>query len=399
MIDLADRRLIVMVLATYAVLRVFSAILIEVVAAHQDPAGVPNGPANGATTSYWDVVRTWDGEWYRKIAETGYPREVPRNELGVVQQNPWAFYPLYPMLTRVLMAVTGGSFAVVGSLFALACGAVAAVLMAILLRPRIGAAAAWCATALLFASPPSPVFQMTYTESLALALLFAFLIAIEREWWEWAGLIAIALGLARPVAVPLGVVALVACLMRWRARRERPLDGWEISQLGIMLTATAASAGIWPAIAWASTGERSAYTETMASWRGTGKVVPFKPWIDNFHLLFGGVALPMLLLFVIGYAVLFAGPWASALGGPMRAWCLAYGFYLLAVLDVWTSVYRYLVFVFPVAVVLIGAGWKRPERRVLVGIRTAVWLVLFLGWQWWWCAELLLIHPPSDYPI
>ncbi len=397
--DLLNRRLVLVVLATYAVLRVFSAILIEVVAAHQDPAGVPGGPANGHSTSYWDVVRTWDGDWYRKIATDGYPTELPRNDQGVVQQNPWAFYPLFPMVTRLLMTVTGGSFAVVGSLFALACGALAAVLMAVLLRPRIGAYAAWAATAVLFAAPPSPVFQMAYTESLALALLLAFLLAVDRGYWEWAGLIAIALGLARPVAVPLGVVALVACVMRWRERRERPIDRWEYGQLGIMLLATGASAGIWPAIGWAITGERNAYTDTMASWRGTGEVVPFKPWIDNFHLLFGAAGLPLLIFFVVGYAVLFAGPWADALGAPMRAWCLAYGFYLLAVLDVWTSVYRYLLFAFPVAVVVIGAGWRRPEKRVLVGARTAVWVVLCLAWQWWWCAELLLIHPPSDFPI
>lgn len=396
---LVDRRLITVVLATYVVLRAFSAVLIGVVAAHQDPAGVPGGPADGESPSYWDIVRTWDGEWYRKIAEDGYPAQIPRDEHGTVQQNPWAFYPLFPMLTRLLMAVTGGSFAVAGSLFALVCGAAAAVLMAVLLRPRIGASAAWLATALLFASPPSPVFQMAYTESLALALLLGFLLAVDRGWWEWAGLIAIVLGLARPVAVPLGVVALVACVLRWKERKARPLDRWEYSQLGIMLVATAVSAGIWPAIAWASTGERNAYTETMASWRGSGKVVAFKPWVDNFHLLFGSAAVPVLLLFVLGYALLFAGPWAQALGGPMRAWCLAYGFYLLAVLDVWTSVYRYLVFVFPVTVILIGAGNRRPDKRVLLGLRAAVWLVLFLGWQWWWCAELLLIHPPADFPI
>ena len=37
-------------------------------------------------------------------------------------------------------------------------------------------------------------------------------------------------------------------------------------------------------------------------------------------------------------------------------------------------------------------------RRVLVGLRTVLIVGLFIGWQLWWCWELLRFVPPSDYP-
>ena len=45
----------------------------------------------------------FDGSWYRNVAENGYPAELPRGEDGLVQQNAWAFFPLFPMLARGLM--------------------------------------------------------------------------------------------------------------------------------------------------------------------------------------------------------------------------------------------------------------------------------------------------------
>lgn len=395
--DLLQRHLLVCVVAAYLLLRLFSAVVMQLVASQQNPGFIfySNGHQD-----YWQMTHVWDGRWYQTIVEQGYPSQLPEDG-GVVQQNQWAFYPMYPAMVRVLMTLTGGSFAVVGSLLSLALGALAVGMMAVLVRDKVGPVIAFCVTCVFAASPPSPVLQMTYTESLALVLLIGALVALQREQWWLAALAALATGLARPVAVPLGVVALVAVWLRWRTREERPIRRREWVAMISMLVGCGVAGGLWPVIAALWTGVPSAYTDTMASWRSDGRIVYFQPWVANFDQLFGNGVLAVLVLvaLVLGFLLITIGPWADAMGPIMRTWLLAYAFYLLAVLDAWTSTYRYLLFMFPILIVFVGAGWKNHSKRLLVGWRTFIWVGLGLGWQVWWCWTLLVLRHSSGDPI
>ena len=396
-VDLLHRRLLLCVVVAYLLLRLFSAVVMQLVAWRQDPSYLFYSTGH---QDYWQMTHVWDGRWYQMIVEQGYPSHLPAID-GVVQQNQWAFYPMYPGMVSLLMFLTGGSFAVVGSLLSLVLGGVAVCLMAVLVRERVGAVAAFCVVCVFAASPPSPVLQMTYTESLALALLIGALLALQRRQWWPAALAALAAGLARPVAVPLAVVAVVALCLRWRDREADPIGRRERVAMGSTLVGCAVAGGIWPAIAWWATGVPSAYTDTMGAWRSSGKVVYFQPWIANFDMLLGNgvLAVLVLVLLVAGFLVIILGPWADAMGPIMRTWLLAYAFYLLAVLDAWTSTYRYLLFMFPILIVLVGAGWKARSRRLLVGWRTVIWVGLGLGWQVWWCWTLLVLKHVSGDPI
>ena len=70
-----------------------------------------------------------------EIAENGYPHVLPRDpDTGDLQQNPWAFYPLFPVLTRALMVFTGAPFAITGAILSLVLGGAAAVVIAGMLR-------------------------------------------------------------------------------------------------------------------------------------------------------------------------------------------------------------------------------------------------------------------------
>jgi hypothetical protein len=55
---------------------------------------------------------------------------------------------------------------------------------------------------------------------------------------------------------------------------------------------------------------------------------------------------------------------------------------------------------FPLLVVMIGAGWsdRRGNSTVRVLVRTAPWLVVFIAGQYVWTEELWRFVPPSDYP-
>ncbi|MFC6705539.1 hypothetical protein ACFQDH_09720 [Flexivirga alba] len=396
-VDLLQRRLLVCVVAAYLVLRIFSAVVMQLVASQQNPGFIFYSDNH---QDYWLMTHVWDGRWYQTIVEQGYPSQLPEVG-GVVQQNQWAFYPMYPGMVRLLMTLTGGSFAVVGSLLSLALGALAVGMMAVLVRDKVGPVVAFCVVCVFAASPPSPVLQMTYTESLGLVLLIGALLALQRGQWWPAGLAALATGLARPVAVPLGVVALVAVWLRWKGREERPIRRPEWIAMVGMLVSCGIAGGIWPAIAAWRTGVAGAYTDTMASWRSDGNIVYFQPWIANFDQLFGNGFMAGLLLtiLILGFLLITIGPWADAMGPIMRTWLLAYAFYLLAVLDAWTSTYRYLLFMFPILIVFVGAGWKDQAQRLLVGWRTFIWVGLGLGWQVWWCWTLLVLRHSSGDPI
>lgn len=390
-----DRRLLSWVLLAYLLCRAFSAVLIVWMAPHDGPLVVSYRTGTGPL-GYWDVVHSWDGKWYQQIIRDGYPDVLPHRADGSIDQNTWAFLPLYPVLVKGVMAAAGVSFAVAGSLLSLACGGAAVLLMAVLLRERIGAAGAFAACLVLAAAPSSPVLQMTYTESLGILLLVVFLWGVDRSRWAEAIGAALLLGFERPIALPL-VGVMVAVLLRMAVRRAalRPTLPDVLGAL-LALVATGVSGLVWPLVAAHVTGDLTAYTDTQAAWR-TGAVVPFKPWVDNFQLLFGvGRGIVVLFVLVAMVLLMMLGPWARDLGFLLRAWMLSYSVYLLATVDVWTSIYRYLLFLWPLTAIMVGAAHRRSQDRTLVGLRTVLITGLFLGWQVWWVWELLRFIPPSD---
>lgn len=393
-----DRRLIPLVILGYLLCRTFSAVLIFWIAQNQPVEGIPGGPA-GTDPSYWDEVRMWDGRWYEEIARKGYPQTLPTGADGSVQQNAWAFLPLYPLVVKGLMVLTGASFPVAGSMLSLVFGCAAVCVMAVLLRERIGAPAALTSVVVFAALPPSITFQMTYTESLALLVLMGFLLAVTREAWIPAAIFAVMMGVTRPIAAPMGLVILVVAALRWRGRHARPLQLADLRGMAIAFGGCVVAAVLWTTIAGQVTGNPRAYLDTQATWRADG-VVFFEPWFNNFSLLFGSVgAVLVLAALLISFVAMVTGPWARALGPVLLGWTVAYAAYLVATVDVWTSTYRYALLLFPLVPIALGVAWKRRDERVLIGLRFAVFLVLALGWQVWWGWTLLRFVPPTGNPI
>lgn len=392
-----DRRLTWWVLGGFLLARVFSAVLIAWMAPSSGRLVVANREGSGPL-GYWDMVHAWDGKWYEQIINEGYPQVLPLDQENRVAQNTWAFLPLFPTLTAGIMTVTGLSFAVAGSLLSIGCAAAAVVLMSVLLRERVGARAAFGATLLFSFAPSSPVLQMTYTESLGILLLTIFLWGITRHSWGVACLAALLLGFERPIALSMAGVV-VAVLLRMVLRRHteqvRPRD---LVGAVTTLVVTGLSGLAWPAVAAWRTGQADAYVLTQAAWRAPGGVVPFKPWLTNFQLVFGeGKGVIVVFVVVACWFLVMAGPWSRGLGFELRAWMVSYSLYLVAITDVWTSTYRFLLFLWPVGAILIGAAQPRARDRLLVGWRTAAWVVIFAGWQIWWVFELLKFTPPADF--
>ena len=335
----------------------------------------------------------WDGRWYQIIAEFGYPTTLTSTD-GHLDENAWAFMPVYPFLTRLLMTITNAPWEVAGITISFAAGLGSAYLLYRLLHPRLGHGRSLFAVAVFCAGPTSPLFQVTYAESLGYFLLLLVLVL----WTEkrWIALLPAMLFLAftRPAGLALAAAFAIALIARIVKRRTIPLPRREGVWLGA-LTVYAGLLGLaWPAIAWWVTGVPKAYTDTELAWRagyiGYGGLVPFAAWFQGAHwwlshLGFGGTAASVwgtiaTIVIMLGFASLFLIPAVRRLGLVTCAWLAGYGIYILAVFFPQSSTFRILSPMFPLAGAL--AAPRRWWYRVLVLAACVAGQVAWLTWMW-----------------
>lgn len=375
---------VVTLLAVYAATRVWGAYLIARAARHQAPS-IWTGPRSG----YLDMAQLWDAQWYRIIAERGYPAALPLTADGAVAQNPWAFFPGFPYTVRPVMALTGLPFSAAAVLVDVALGGCAVVVVMRLLQRTAGRRAGLHAAVLLCAFPSAPVLQIAYSESLALLLLALATWWLVQRRYGWCALAVVALALTRPVVAPFAVVVLAHLVVRWRAREPFGARS-RAAVVGLGLLA-AASSLLWPAVVGWRVGSLDAYQRTQAAWR-TGGVLqrPFAQTLDITRLLWGGDGPRWLVAGAVVLVLVVVSPWGRRLGAELQTWTLAYPTYLAAVLEPWTSTFRYLLLAYP----LLGIV------AVAVRSRWAVLALALLGlWQQaHWVDTLLVFDPPTDYP-
>src|SRR5947209_1401945 len=122
-----------------------------------------------------DKLLAWDAHQYLLIAEHGY-RAIPYG---------YRFFPLYPMLVRLLGHVTGYSAAaiLIPSLCAFAAGVA---LYELVLRETGSAPTSRLATWLLLASPACAPMVMGYSESLGILAAILGFLAARSGRWGWA---------------------------------------------------------------------------------------------------------------------------------------------------------------------------------------------------------------------
>ncbi len=373
-------------LAVYLLTRVLDFVIVDRVARFQVPS-LWNGPNPG----YLGVVSLWDGDWYRRIAENGYPTTIPRDFAGVSQQNAWAFYPLYPAVVRAVMTITGAGWPLAASTTSLVCGAAAVLVMRSLVEPVAGRSLALWTVALFSAFPSAPVLQLAYTESLSMLLVVSALWCLQRRHYLLAAAVVLLIGVSRPVAVPMAVVVGLHLLTRLRRRRKEPLPGTTLAALGLLAAASVLAAVSWTLIVGAVTGDPNGYTDTMAAWRVGHRIVLLKPWWGISQYLLGHWFGPAALLaVVVVLAWWLTRPQARVIAGDLRAWVVCYLGYLAFVLDPSTSLVRYLLAAFPFGTLLAAASPSRAYRRALV--------VAFVAGQVVWVAWLWRFTPPADWP-
>ena len=233
--------------------------------------------------------------------------------------------------------------------------------------------------------PVAPVLQVPYAESLGMLFLAGALhLLIRRNYWGAMPLVVL-LCLSRPAGVPFAAVVLLHLFLRWRNRESSPFPMRERAGGALLLLVSAFMAFAWMLVAWWVTGDRSTYTDTETSWRGT-ELVLFKPWFDVGAELAGPFWGPLLPVLLVGLAGLYLNSRAvRRLGPELQMWCGAYLLYLLAVLDPQSSTFRMLLPLFPLALAAAFISTSRAYRWTVVlmfSLLQIVWIV----WLWQYAA-------------
>jgi hypothetical protein len=311
--------------------------------------------ATTSKTTLHQGLLSWDGDWYRRIAEHGYA-SIPRT--GV------RFFPLYPLLARYLAPVFGGMVSV--SLLVLANGPALlyGILLARLVRQEGGdegaaARAAW----LVALVPPAFVLVFGYSEAIAGCLAVGMFIALRSRRWWWAAAAGYLSGLIRPSGIVLALPALIEACRGLRGMSLR--DG--VARVAAV-AAPAAGAG------------------TYLAWVGARFGKPLLPLqVQQRSFLRGGYANPFDALMRAGRAAFNGDFVPNGIHFPMlivalllvlvviRRWPASYSVYALVTVVIALSakrlgsVERYCFTAFPLVLALVSLTRnRRVEQSVLV---------------------------------
>ncbi|CAI3801506.1 hypothetical protein NKCBBBOE_02858 [Pseudarthrobacter sp. MM222] len=402
----------IQVAGLYLAARLVSAWIFMAAALHQ---GV--NPWFPARPDYWSFVNIWDARWYGEVLQNGYPEVLPTDGTGAVQENAWAFYALFPTLGRVLAGVTGMQPAFALTLIASVCGLGAALVVYSLFSLKATHGTALWGTVFFSTFPVSEVLQVPYAESLNLLLLATALLLVVQRRYLAAMPVVVLMCLSRPTGVPFAAMAGLLLLYRLWQRRAAggqpasdaedgrgsrfPATLWttaphtnsELWSLAGLTAVSGIGALLWPAIAWAVTGDLQAYTKTETVWRGHD-LVPFKPWFDTGIMLFGptlGVLAPFV--FVTLFVVFMMSRPVAALGTELRLWCCCYMGYLLVFLHPQTSTFRMLLPLFPLALSAALVSRSRAYRGTVV-LMFLLLQIVWIVWLWAWAP----LPGGGDYP-
>ena len=149
--------------------------------------------------TWLDMWGVWDSQWYMDIAQNGYSTATKLPDFP--DQTNFPFFPLYPLLMRLLGNLFGGHYFWAGLIISNACLLLSCYVLYKLVEMQWGTKLALRSVKYLFLFPVSFIFSGVFTEALYLLLsLLCFYLAKRRQWWL-AGLCGALLSATRTLGV------------------------------------------------------------------------------------------------------------------------------------------------------------------------------------------------------
>jgi Mannosyltransferase (PIG-V) len=342
------------------------------------PVDVPGWPAPAIAPGWHNLVTAWerfDALWFLRIATAGY----------VDGDGSAAFFPLYPMLIRIVSPVLGGHPLAAGLLLSNAAFLGALIALYFLTSSEFDERIARRAVMYLAVFPTAYFFLAPYSESLFLMLVVVSLWAARRGKWPLAGAAGALAAATRNLGILLVLPLAVEAIRQYRERGDGPAP--RLLWTGAVAVGTLAYLGFWQGFA----GDALAPLHQQATWQREG-AFPLATAVSGTREAFkwiglypGGYHLLDWLLVVPAVA---AAVWVTMRAHPtfaVYAWAS-----LIAPLSLvfpprpFMSLPRFLLAVFP----LFWAAAAWTERRTgmheaVVAVSAAglgVMTVLFVNW-------------------
>jgi len=141
-----------------------------------------------------DIWGVWDTGWYLDIATNGYSLPGTNPEAG--NQANYAFFPLYPLLIKILGVIIGDNYTagiILSNIFLI----VACIFLYKLVCLKSDQDTALRSVKYLFLFPTAFIFSGVFTESLFLLLTLICFYYAKREQWLFVGIAGLFLSLTR----------------------------------------------------------------------------------------------------------------------------------------------------------------------------------------------------------
>jgi hypothetical protein len=325
----------------------------------------------------------FDGRWYLKIAQHGYPGRLYQEGQG----SRWAFFPGFPAAVRAVSEMTRLSLPDAAVLAAFVFGLTSAVAIWLAVRDVFGARLADRAVLLSVFCPTAYVLSLAYTEGLFLTAAAGCLFALSRRYWITAALCACVAGLTRNTGIAVILAVLVMALpAAWRERAWRPAVAAVIAPLGL---------AAFMVYGWAMVGSPVAFLSAERFWQGQHFVwflTPFGALFDALHEGPGGATFLTDAMAGLALILGFTGIWLfdrlsrtlRTVGGviatvPASWWVYAIGALLIAYSAYFTdSIPRYTMAAFPL---FVAFAWKLPRsmESAVVGVLACLQAALLIG--------------------
>ena len=219
----------------------------------------------GALLGVW---QRWDAIHYMQIASFGY------SDSGSL-----AYFPLFPVLSRLLSSFTGGNILLAMIIVSNVATIIAFVTLYQITQEISSVELAQLAVVALAVYPAAVYLYAPYAESLALCLVLVAYRAARHVRWKTALLAGIAAGLSQPIAIPAVV-----------------LLSWEVWQRRKQANIWALAAAIGPVIgagayfAWLKLGLNQSYLNVQSDW-GHGLQWPWQALMNITELFRTGMIL------------------------------------------------------------------------------------------------------------
>ncbi len=329
-------------------------------------------PGNESWVQALSMWQRWDSLWYQHIAEQGYSRG----------NGTTAFYPLFPLLARVVSIPLAGNIVVAELVISSIAFAFAMWLLYQVARMDVGRAAGYMTVILVAAFPTGFFLLAPYSESVFLALTLASLWFARRGQPWLAGVTGFAAALTRAQGVLLILPLVFEYVRQRRERGERP--GWDML------------ATLLPSVGWISF---AVYVRTLpapqsGSLSGEGfwfytVVTPWQALSSSWHYITqtGDVPEMLNLACLLGFALL-----AVAVSRRLPFVYTLYVWPLLALLftrhmafSPLMSVSRLVLVLFPCFI--LAASWLVRRPWLALGtliVSVFLQMTLFTYFVYWW---------------